>query len=50
VTQERILEKFTLKNVKTGGHRRRRKSNSGQQNDAWTRAGRHAGSGCWTGV
>jgi len=30
VTEERALEKLTLKNVKTGGQSRKRKSESGQ--------------------
>jgi len=30
VTEERALEKFTLKNLKTGGQNRKRKSKSDQ--------------------
>ena len=50
MTEERVLEKFTLKTVKTGGQSRKRKSNSNSLNDAWTRAGRHAARCCWIGL
>jgi hypothetical protein len=30
VTEERVLKKFTLKNLKTGGQKRKRKSKSGE--------------------
>jgi hypothetical protein len=47
VTEERGLEKLTLKNVKTGGQSRKSKSKSGRSNDVWPQAGRHAGRSRW---
>jgi hypothetical protein len=48
VTEERALEKLTLKNVKTGGQSRKRKLESGQLIGVWEQAGQHAGSGSWS--
>jgi len=47
VTEERALEKLTLKNVKTGGQSRKWKPKPSARNDVRPQAGRHTERGCW---